>query len=250
MSCLVTALIGGSMPASAITDTYFYTFYLDGAGANPPNNSTGTAFGTLKLTDPPIPALDQITLSMTYSGLSSAMTQVNGNFGNFYGSVNVDFIAGDLPPSGNWTSTQVLPLDYVTDIIQYISLGEGNLQLGTGNYPYGGFGEIGGGVTAPEPSSLALLLFAAFLGSVWRISQKIKKAAGILTPGWRRQPSAQMLLGIRPKFRHRPSAVTVAALEAPLIKQFRRNFRQKTRWLLHHVPAAARNHACERMAEI
>ena len=134
------------------TNVYSYPFCLTNGGAIPPNSSPGTASGTLILTQP-----DILTLDMTYSGLSSDMTQVNGSFyvGNGFG-VNVGFYAGDLPPSGHWIDTRHFPIG---SVLQSIAAGHANLQLGTLNYPMGGFGEIGGYVNpvqSPEPLSYQL----------------------------------------------------------------------------------------------
>src|SRR6185369_5004125 len=132
--CLVALVI--LIATSASANTYTYAFSLNGAGGNPPNNSPGVAFGTLTLTDP-----DVLTLDITYASLSSDLTQVNCFFSLVTFGVNVEFYAGDLPPSGHWINTEHFPIG---DIMQSISAGHANLQVGTINHPIGSFGEIGG----------------------------------------------------------------------------------------------------------
>jgi hypothetical protein len=153
--CLIGCLL--VTVTSARADIYTYTFSLSGAGANPPNNSLGLASGTITLNDS-----DTVTLDITYSGLSSDLTQVFGHWGLGPGtSAGCEFYAGDLPSSGHWVDT----LNFPTGLIkQSIELGLGNLQVGTVNFPFSGFGEIGGfvdPVAVPEPSSFAVALLAA-----------------------------------------------------------------------------------------
>jgi hypothetical protein len=179
---LVASLMAASMSASA--SAYVYTFSMDGAGADPPNNNPGVAFGTLTLTEPNV-----ITLDITYSLLSSDMTKVNCAFGPSLGNgVNVEFYPANLPPSGHWTTSLTFPTSYMSEILQYINLGEGDLQLGTVNYPFAGFGEIGGAVTVPEPSSVALVLLAVFLGFSLSNFTKNPKGTRRLTPRWSQRP--------------------------------------------------------------
>jgi len=153
--CLVgsTLALGTSLSAGVFS----YSFSLNGAGAYPPNESPGFAFGTLTVSDP-----DILTLDITYSSLGSDFTKVHGWFYVENGfEVHVDFYAGDLPPSGHWTHTEYFPTE---NILQSINAGYANLQASTINYPFSGFGEIGGyidPVPVPEPAGVTIFLLGA-----------------------------------------------------------------------------------------
>jgi hypothetical protein len=137
-----------SMDATA--SELVYSFRLTGSGAIPPNGSQGIAWGTITLT-----GIDVVTLDITYSGLGSGLTKVEGGWGwtPTTGATCGWYPPADLPPSGHWTNTINFPAD---GIRQSIELGLGYLSVGTVNYPMAFFGEIGGYVTpmpVPEPVS-------------------------------------------------------------------------------------------------
>jgi hypothetical protein len=167
---LIAPLLACALTASA--NVYVYSFVLDGAGANGPTDSPGVAHGTLTIIDP-----DIITIDITYSSLSSDMTKVS--FDLITSDAFMDFYAEDLPPSGHWTDTEE---DFTSDVyIRSIVAGQARLQLGTVNYPYSLFGEIGGYVNptpVPEPSTFSLAILGGILGFAYRASRKSSR--GIL----------------------------------------------------------------------
>jgi hypothetical protein len=167
MLFLVASSTAVSMPAFA--NSYVYTFSLNGAGADPPNSNPGVGFATLTLTDP-----DSMTVDITYSQLSSDVTKVLCWFGPSLGNgVSEGFEPLDLPPSGHSILSRTFyPPSYMSDILHYLNIGEGDLQVGTVNYPIDWFGEIGGVEIVPEPSSAVLPLLAVSLGLGYRISLK------------------------------------------------------------------------------
>jgi hypothetical protein len=154
-------LIGS--PASGYAADVF-GFYLDGAHALSPTTSQGSAFGTITYTAP-----DTLTLNITYSSLSSPLTQIAVFFGfsqlfhegQWNGGIT-EFYAGSLPSSGSDTFTYTgsfIDQDEINSLNANLTF----LSISTLNYPTEDFGEIGGVVMVPEPPSCCLMA----LGGTW-----------------------------------------------------------------------------------